>query len=79
MKIILLAEISGVRDGKPWPAVGEVVDLPDDEARVLIDNGIAEADEAPTAPEAAVAPPAPEVAAERPAPEAATLPEGENR
>lgn len=35
MKVLLLAEMSGTRDGQAWPPRGTVVDLPDDEAARL--------------------------------------------
>lgn len=34
-------QISGTRDGDDWPGVGEVVDLPADEAQALLDGGMA--------------------------------------
>jgi hypothetical protein len=34
-------QISGTRDGVAWPAPGQVVDLPDDEAAKLCGNGSA--------------------------------------
>jgi hypothetical protein len=43
MKVQMKAQISGLRDGKPWPDVDEVVDLPDDEATQLVASGVAEA------------------------------------
>lgn len=35
----MLVQISGTRDGKDWPAPGETISLPADEAEVLIKNG----------------------------------------
>lgn len=35
-------DITGTRDGKPWPGIGEEVDLPDDEGKDLCAAGIAE-------------------------------------
>lgn len=35
----MLVRISGTRDGKDWPAPGETISLPDDEADLLIRNG----------------------------------------
>lgn len=32
----MVTEISGLRNGKPWPAIGETIDLPDDEAKALL-------------------------------------------
>lgn len=43
MKVRLVHDISGTRDGKPWPAAGGEVDLPDDEALVMLQNGSAKA------------------------------------
>jgi hypothetical protein len=40
-KVVLAAEISGTRDGKAWPPIGTEVDLPEDEARDMIDAGTA--------------------------------------
>jgi hypothetical protein len=53
MRIEMRAQLSGTRDGVEWPAPGEVVDLPDDEAAQLIADGLAQ----PSLP----APPAGEV------------------
>ena len=41
MKVKLTGTISGSRDGADWPAKGEVMDLPDDEAEQLVNNGMA--------------------------------------
>jgi hypothetical protein len=38
----LTTDISGTRDGQPWPGKGETVDVPDDEAAQLVDAGLAE-------------------------------------
>ncbi len=67
MKVRLKGDISGSRNGVAWPPRGEVVDLPDDEALVLLNNGMAEpATDAATPPvETATAP----VAEKRPAPQ----------
>jgi len=35
MQIRLRAQITGLRDGQPWPAAGVLVELPDDEALAL--------------------------------------------
>ena len=40
MKVKLLAQISGTRDGEGWPAPGTVIDLPDDEATSMINSGL---------------------------------------
>lgn len=54
MLVKMTSDISGSRDGKPWPRHGFTIELPDWEARELIDQGMAE--EAPATPvvEAAV-------------------------
>ncbi len=39
--IRMLGQISGTRDGEPWPAPGDTIDLPEDEAKNLIATGIA--------------------------------------
>lgn len=36
MKIRLIGDMSGTRDGQEWPPRGSTVDLPDDEAQQLI-------------------------------------------
>jgi len=43
MRIKLLAEITGTRNGVPWPKRGEEVDLPDEEATTMVAVGMAEA------------------------------------
>jgi len=43
MKVRLVSAISGTRDGKPWPAAGEEIDLPDAEAVAMLQNGSAKA------------------------------------
>lgn len=42
MKIRMKVDISGTRNGEPWPAKGEIIDLPADEAQSLIDGNMAE-------------------------------------
>lgn len=42
MKVRLIVELSGARNGQPWPGRGEVVDLPADEAQELVVSRIAE-------------------------------------
>lgn len=42
MKIRMKTDVSGNRDGQPWPKRGEVVDLPDDEATEMCETGMAE-------------------------------------
>lgn len=41
MKIRLKTDITGSRDGQPWPTAGSEVDLPDSEAASLIQTGAA--------------------------------------
>ena len=41
MRVKLIVQLSGTRDGAEWPARGETVDLPDDEAVSLLGAGIA--------------------------------------
>lgn len=43
-KVRLLAQISGARDGQPWPPAGTFVTVSDDEAETLIRNGQAAED-----------------------------------
>lgn len=43
MKVRLLEQISGTRDGAPWPAPGTEVEVSDSEGRSLISGGSAEA------------------------------------
>lgn len=51
MNVTMLRQISGTHDGVDWPAPGESLDVPDDEAAGLIANGLAcQSDDAP-APE----------------------------
>lgn len=42
MKIRMKADISGSRNGKPWPRRGETIDVPDAEGADLCASGIAE-------------------------------------
>lgn len=42
MKIKMKAQISGLRDGKDWPAPGEEVTVSDEEGATLCDAGLAE-------------------------------------
>lgn len=65
MKVTMIASITGTRDGQDWPAAGEDIDLPADEANALVEAGLAKA--ASTAAAAKVetaAVEAPETAAE---------------
>jgi hypothetical protein len=42
VKVKMKVDVTGTRNGDPWPPREEVVDLPDDEARDLCAAGIAE-------------------------------------
>ncbi|KAA9110179.1 hypothetical protein [Microbacterium rhizomatis] len=39
--VVMVIGISGLRDGEPWPAPGESIVLPADEAALYIANGYA--------------------------------------
>lgn len=41
MLILMLGQVSGLRNGKPWPPPGHTIELPDDEATQLIGNQMA--------------------------------------
>lgn len=41
MKVRIKGDISGSRNGVPWPARGETIDLPDDEAAQMCESGLA--------------------------------------
>lgn len=41
MRVTMRAQISGTRDGKDWPVPGESIDLPEAEAKQLIEQGMA--------------------------------------
>ncbi|MFD7860973.1 hypothetical protein [Streptomyces sp. NPDC059783] len=59
MRIRMKVAMSGLRNGQPWPAVGETTELPTAEAAHLCASGIAEEVQAEPAPvETATAPPA---------------------
>ncbi|MET9705367.1 hypothetical protein [Streptomyces griseus] len=62
MRIRMKIAMSGLRNGQPWPPVGQVTDLPTGEAQHLCASGIAEevnddpdAEETATPPEAETA------------------------
>lgn len=78
MRIRMKVEMSGTRNGEPWPKRGETAVLPTAEAAHLVGAGIAEEvpDEAPPV-ETATAP-APEVP-EAPAAEDAAAPQTDER
>ena len=70
MQVKMQTQISGTRNGQDWPAKGEIIDLPDDEAKDLIAGGLAEAvdetePETPAIDETATAPRPPETATRR--------------
>jgi hypothetical protein len=54
MKVKLKVQLSGTRDGVPWPAIGSVVELPDDEARDMMASGVADPTDDKDKPEAVV-------------------------
>ncbi len=54
MRVTMKARIAGTRNGEDWPAPGESIDLPQDEAELLVANGLAVADETKPAKKAAV-------------------------
>lgn len=54
MRVTMTARITGTRNGDEWPAAGETVDLPKDEAELLVANGLAVADDAKPVKQAAV-------------------------
>ena len=47
MKIQIAAVISGTRNGVDWPAPGEILDVPQDEAEQLISHRLARTPEKP--------------------------------
>ena len=42
MKVRMLIAVTGTRNRKPWPPVGDVIDLPEQEAEDLLWTQIAE-------------------------------------
>lgn len=56
MRIKLLVDLSGMRNGIDWPKRGTVVDLPEDEARSMIRAGMGAESEDDVMIESAVAP-----------------------
>jgi hypothetical protein len=62
-QVRLLLQMAGDRDGRPWPPVGAVIALPDDEARCLVVNGYARYVTTAVEAEQAVAQPVAETAA----------------
>lgn len=49
MLVRMKIQIGGYRNGEPWPAIGDPIDVPDHEAESLIANGYAEATNAESA------------------------------
>ena len=41
MKVKMIAQLTGTRDGQDWPKAGSIAELPDAEAADLIMNGYA--------------------------------------
>lgn len=67
MKVRMIVEISGTRDGEEWPKRGEVIDLPEAEALDYIAAGLCEADTTPApVTETATVEPVKETAARKP-------------
>jgi len=73
VRVTMKARITGTRNGVDWPAPGETVDLPQDEAEQLVANGLAVVDGASSARTASV-----ETAAVE-APETAAAPKPRSR
>ena len=69
MKIQIAAVISGTRNGADWPAPGEILDVPEDEATQLISHRLAIKPEQPEKP----------ARGSKPAPETATATKPETR
>jgi len=42
MKVRMVARITGLRNGVEWPAPGEEMDLPDNEAETMLEVGAVE-------------------------------------
>ena len=41
MRVEMKIQVQGLRDGERWPGIGETIELPDDEAELLIAQGYA--------------------------------------
>jgi hypothetical protein len=54
MKVMLVSDVTGTRNGVPWPPRGSTVELPDDEALIMVENGLARALKDDDDPEKAV-------------------------
>lgn len=52
MIVTMLRQLSGTRDGADWPAPGETIDVPDEEAASLLMLKLAEVPDEPAADEA---------------------------
>lgn len=52
-RITMRGQMTGTRNGADWPPPGEDIDVTDDEAATLIDQGMAEPAEAPKTESAA--------------------------
>lgn len=89
MRVKLNVQMSGTRDGVPWPAVGSVVEVPDSEGRDMVSSGLAKAVDDKDAPEPAFTVPddveeaterfIPETAVHEPAVPLESLPEEDRR
>jgi hypothetical protein len=42
MRVMMKVQLSGTRNGQPWPGKGETMELPDDEAAQMCASGMAE-------------------------------------
>lgn len=42
MRVKMKVQLSGTRNGKPWPSMGETLDLPAEEAAQMCASGMAE-------------------------------------
>lgn len=73
MRVKMIVELSGSRDGKPWPRRGEIADLPDEEAAQMCASGMAETIKGGTEKAVPAKPettePEPSEVTEKPAPE----------
>lgn len=50
MKVCMKVQLTGTRNGEDWPAPGDILDAPADEAASLIDLGLAAASDSDDAP-----------------------------
>lgn len=41
MLVLMMGQVSGLRNGRPWPPPGHTVELPDDEAARLVQQQMA--------------------------------------